>query len=547
MDGAIAAPHAWPSAVVVLLAAIPWLFPFTSGPSPAALPWLVSAACACLLACSGPWPSSRGFTAFAMASAAVAGWALLSHPANPVDALYLAAGLGVIVLVAAVARTPGIFGAIETGLLLAAMASAVIGLVQYFGLSQHFAPLVDIAASGEAFANLRQTNQYATLCWIGMAILVCRPAAMALPLACGGAILLASAAAASVSRTGLVEAIALLVLAVFWPAADRRRRLALCATAVAAYAIASLALPMLFEALTGALPERTLLNRIATEAGCHSRLVLWRNVLQLIAAHPWLGWGWGSLDEAHFLTLYPGPRFCEILDNAHNLPLHVAVELGVPAAMLLCVGGLAWCWTQRPWREQDPARQAAWSVLVLVGLHSLLEYPLWYGPFQIACGAALGCLLAGGPGAQPLRRGILGTALPLLLVAGVGYAAWDYWRVSQVYLPPSERREAWRADPLSNASHSWLFAAQARFAELTLTDIDRSNAAENAALAREMLHYSPEPRVVERLIEADTLLGNDREAVAMLARYRAAYPQDYEKWREAQRPQRANAGSGDQD
>ena len=28
------------------------------------------------------------------------------------------------------------------------------------------------------------------------------------------------------------------------------------------------------------------------------------------------------MDYAHFVTLYPGERFCDILDNAHNLPLH---------------------------------------------------------------------------------------------------------------------------------------------------------------------------------------------------------------------------------
>lgn len=40
------------------------------------------------------------------------------------------------------------------------------------------------------------------------------------------------------------------------------------------------------------------------------------------------------------MTLFPGERFCVLLDNAHNLPLHLAVELGVPVAALLCLP----CW-----------------------------------------------------------------------------------------------------------------------------------------------------------------------------------------------------------
>jgi hypothetical protein len=75
--------------------------------------------------------------------------------------------------------------------------------------------------------------------------------------------------------------------------------------------------------------------------------------LHLIAQQPWLGWGWGELSFAHYVTLYDGPRFVEILDNAHNLPLHLAVELGIPAAVLIC-GGFAWLvLSARPWREPN--------------------------------------------------------------------------------------------------------------------------------------------------------------------------------------------------
>jgi O-antigen ligase len=122
------------------------------------------------------------------------------------------------------------------------------------------------------------------------------------------------------------------------------------------------------------------------ELACASRVALWSNVLNLIGQKPWLGWGWGELDYAHYATLYAGPRFCDILDNAHNLPLHLAVELGIPAALLICGFGVWWAARRRPWRETDAVRQLAWSVLAVILLHSLLEYPLWYGPFQVAFG-----------------------------------------------------------------------------------------------------------------------------------------------------------------
>jgi hypothetical protein len=131
------------------------------------------------------------------------------------------------------------------------------------------------------------------------------------------------------------------------------------------------------------------------------------------------------------------------------------------------------------------------------------------------------------------RRAAVAAAAAVLLAA-TGYAAWDYARVSQIYLPPDQRRPAWADDTLAQVERSWLFAGPARFAELTLATPTRANARWMHAQALASLHYSPEPRVIERAIESAVLLGRDDEAVLLLARYRAAFPRDYEAWRQAQ-------------
>jgi hypothetical protein len=296
---------------------------------------------------------------------------------------------------------------------------------------------------------------------------------------------------------------------------------------------------MLLEA-SGALPHRTLWGRIGADDGCGSRVVLWGNVLHLIALKPVTGWGWGELDYAHFMTLYEGRRFCDILDNAHNLPLHLAVELGLPAALLVCGGAALWAWRQRPWGEAVAQRQLAWALLAVILLHSLLEYPLWYGPFQLAFGFALGLLLPGAASAvspataDGARRPAAAVALGGLLLAGTAYAVWDYERVTQIYRSPDERRAAWRDNTLDAVRRSWLFSGPGRFAELTLTPVTRDNAQSMHALAEGMLHYSPEPRVVEKLVASAALLGRDREAAVHLARFRAAFPEAYRDWRERQ-------------
>ncbi|NML42713.1 polymerase [Ramlibacter sp. G-1-2-2] len=516
-----------------LLAALPWLNPFSAGPSPAVDPWLTSCACLlalCLLA-RAPGPLARpGLLAIAVGTVL---WAVVSHAKVQPETVFLAAGLALVVLAAGIVDDPDIGQALQLGLLLAASASAVIALLQYFGLAEPLRPWVNGAQVGEAYANLRQPNHFGSLCWIGAAVLLF--GTLRLPRAAAFAlmVLLAVASAASVSRTGIVQGFMLTLLAAVWQGPQRRDRLQLCLAAGIAYFAATWMLPELLRAITGVLPARTLWGRIEGGDPCTSRLVLWSNVLRLIALRPLTGWGWGDLDYAHFMTLYPGARFCDILDNAHNLPLHLAVELGVPAALVLCAIALLWAWRQQPRHEQAPLRRLAWALLALVLLHSLLEYPLWYGPFQIVVGAALGWLIAPRDEAAGRSPGFI--AVVCVLFGVTAYAAWDYQRVSQIYLEPEQRRAMWREDTLDHVRKSWLFRSQARFAELTLLGATRANAPEVFTLSEQMLHYSPEPRVIERAIESLVLLGRDDEAVLDLARYRAAFPKDYEAWREAQK------------
>ena len=491
--------HPAQGALVLVLAA-PWLWPVAVGPTPTTLPWLFSMACAAVA-----W--------------LLRAWLPLS---------LLRAGLGAWIL--------------------AASLSSLIGLVQYAGSAAAWAPLINTTALGEAFGNLRQRNQFATLTNIGLVSVLAwlamsaRPQALGprwhVPLAMVLGMLMAIANAASSSRTGLLQLGLVVLMAAIWAPWRRPAVRSVLLAAVLAYGMAAFALPR----LAGLDPWSSgIVARLQDGApGCLSRVTLWRNVLHLIAERPWTGWGWGSLDAAHFMAVYPGARFCDILDNAHNLPLHLAVELGLPVAVLLCGLAALWVWRSRPWRETVVARQLAWAVLLLVFAHSLLEYPVWYGPFQIACGLAL-CLLWRTP-ADPVAGGnpsasragpwgsSVGTGIAALVLVALAYAAWDYRRVSQIYMAPGKRAPAYRVDTLEKLQASWLFARQVQFAELTTARLTPDNAAYFNAMAHRLLRFSPEPRVVEKIIDSALLLGREDEASLYLARFEAAYPAPHAAW-----------------
>ena len=457
---------------------------------------------------------------------------------------------------------------IARGLLLASLVSVVLGLLQYYRLASPLIPWTTQPELGVAYGNLRQRNQFATLLALGLVAALWLhggAGAMRRRWLLASMALLALGMAASTSRTGLLQWCGILSFAAFmaWrerrPAPERAAAPSGAESALASLAdrggAARLRLPppwlllallALYFAATWVLPllavgdVEGLMRRVREGAPAgHSRLLLWNNVLTLIAQRPWTGWGWGELAFAHYSTLYPGPRFVEILDNAHNLPLHLAVELGIPVALLVC-GGFAWLVVAaRPWRERDPARLMAWGMLGAILLHSLVEYPLWYGPFQLVFGLCLGLLWFGrsasGAYKQKVTPGpVLRAQAAIFLIACISYVAWDYTRVSQLYLPRAERLAPYRDDTLAKVRDTRLFARYVRFAELGLLPLTPQTAPAVHALALKAIHFSPEPRVIVKLIDSSLLLGLTDEAAAHQLRFERAFPADYARWRAGQ-------------
>jgi len=163
----------------------------------------------------------------------------------------------------------------------------------------------------------------------------------------------------------------------------------------------------------------------------------------------------------------------------------------------------------------------------------MLEYPLWYGPFQLTLGLALG-LWAGGtrstliPAELEPSKSTHQQLLPMLICSALFlaclYAAWDYNRVAQIYRQPDKRDAAYRDNPMQAASHSWLFKNQVDFARLMTQTITQENAQATYDLSTRVLHYSPEPRVVERAAQSLRLLGREVEAEKLAIRIPSITP-----------------------
>lgn len=345
-------------------------------------------------------------------------------------------------------------------ILLAATGNAVVSVIQIF--LPDWADGTFIVSShnpGRAEGNLRQPNHLALLLLWGLVAWVAAAstgrwfrlrwgwAASAL----SGAVLLL-ALVLSASRTGMLG----LALFAIWGGLDRRLPAKLRAGMVAS--------PLLYGCLWFAvLWWAENFGRFfggqahLAEADLSSyRIAIWSDALQLIARNPWVGVGFGEFNFAW--TLSPNSARSPLLfDHCHNLPLQLLVELGIPLGGLV-FGLLLLAFRQgqqRTWLVQGNdavVGRACWMMVVMIGMHSMLEYPLWYADCLLPTAWAVGLSLrqssppirspSSNWAGKPLRLalGILG----LSMIGGSLLAHREYRLITSIFSPsglaPAEER-----------------------------------------------------------------------------------------------------------
>jgi O-antigen ligase len=425
-------------------------------------------------------------------------------------------------------RSTTVFRVLAWGLVLAGLASSVVAAIQLFAPAwADGAWIARSTVDGRAVGNLRQANHLASLLlwsavaavWLaerrlrraqvdqafaptvmdtraqqgvsGRALRLSaseRERGWVLTLAAIALVAFVAGVVFSGSRTGLVGT-GLLAL---WGLVDRRlsnpgRALLLAAPVIAlgvSWALASGAVGAAGGG-TGSGAATILGGGGLARSGSDissSRFGIWSNTLTLVAQNPWLGVGFGEFNFAWTLTPFPD-RPIAFFDHTHNLPLHLLVELGIPLGLIV-MGFLLWTlW--RAWRqvkrhdgEHGVTVRAAFVMVLLMVVHSQLEYPLWYAHFLLPTAFALGLCIAGterrsvalridDAGRQPPVRTMLMAGL--LGLAATGAAVWDYQRVADVFRKP-EPGLAPLAQRIADGRLSWFFAHHADYAAVTTAE-----------------------------------------------------------------------------
>ncbi|MFT4171212.1 MAG: Wzy polymerase domain-containing protein [Rhodocyclaceae bacterium] len=278
-------------------------------------------------------------------------------------------------------------------LLLGALVSVGIAFLQWSGLYRDIwiADYASRATSGvlyqgRPYGNLAQPNNLSTLCALGLASAIYlfqsgRLARMALILV---SLLLLFGWVMTGSKTQFLQVAAFVAV---WRMGAKRSLIRLSATGVAVWCT-------LYVALTVAWPS---INRWAglavsefeTRQGTvGTRWDLWQQLTQALLSNPLMGWGWNGVARAQYAVALDFSKL-EYSQHAHNIVLDLLLWNGIPLGLGLVFSAAIWGYGV--WRKCD--RRSEWFsilVIVLVGMHALVELPHGYLYFLVPFGLAVG-------------------------------------------------------------------------------------------------------------------------------------------------------------
>jgi len=283
-------------------------------------------------------------------------------------------------------------------LLIGAELSAFIGVLQHYKWHTPLDAVVVMQTSSGIYGNLAQPNHFADYIALGLVSLgllfqhrKLNPVYI---------ILLAVPLLFVLTLSGSRSSWFYLLLMVFlaWWSAHRdvgmRPLLRYSALLVAGFGLMHLLVQITFmigEDSGTTTVQRLLAYNGAGDTGGSIRLYLWHEAWLMFIQFPVLGVGFGQFSWHHFqlLPLLKASNISGLYNNAHNLVFQLAAEAGIAGLVTLFVSLGIWLYGLR---RVLPSASHWWgyTVLGVLAIHSLLEYPLWYTYFLAIAAVLLG-------------------------------------------------------------------------------------------------------------------------------------------------------------
>jgi len=423
-------------------------------------------------------------------------------------------------------------------LLAGGLLNALIGLVQHYHVSTPFNFMVARKLIPMISGNLGQFNHYAayvTLALASVAYLYCRGNLQgALATVCAALFLVVLALAGSRSPwlyLGTFIVLALLLHRLQRDDASRRLAVFAC------WLLPGFISAQWLVTLPFMVPDEGPLMMTSGErlfqvaSGVGRRLQLWGEAWQMFLGAPVFGAGYGQFAWHHFLYeassgASAGPW---VYSHAHNIVLQLMAETGIAGALVIVGAALAWLAGLRR-VTFDPAWWWLLSLLAVIGIHSLLEFPLWYAYFLGPAALLLGLgaqrpLAVRFPGAARAVVG-LGIIAGWLNLIGVLSPYREFERLvfsSEQRSPPAAEEQDF-ARALANAHREPLLVPYVELAVVYGIAPSKEKLTEKLELTTRAMHFAPVDVVVYRQALLLALAGSGEAARAQLERSLRVYP-----------------------
>jgi len=273
-------------------------------------------------------------------------------------------------------------------------------------------------------------------------------------------------------------------------------------------------------------------------SGQRIRVQLFLYAWLMFLANPILGagfgeYGWRAFELAAGL---PGSVTAGLDRHSHNLFLQLLAETGIAGFACVAVPLALWLY-RMPWRHLSPARCWAIGVLAIMGLHSMVEFPLWHANFL-----GIFALLFGttSPAFAALELNRLRRALFLTVVVVGGLAArnvWSDYRAFEAWFLKLEARGK-RGGPYDGADFESLMALQensffAPYFDRVLTEaieLDERDLKDKLTFNAQAMRIYPVPPMVYRQIVLLALADRNSEAARVLRAAVRVYPEWTREW-----------------
>ena len=452
-------------------------------------------------------------------------------------ALYLAWAGVLIVAARTLCRLCGLDSVITvmaSGLVIGALLSALIGVIQHFGLATPLDGFITRASGSAIFGNMGQPNHYAAYITLGLfslaflrargrlqwmaAVFIALPMLFVLGLSGSRSVWL-------YLLTAFVLSFWLKTKTVSGQNPEGGRLFLFCAGMIIIHAAmqglvrAGWLMPVGRESVTAI--ERL----FSGAASLTERIGIWQAAWRIAWEHPLLGTGWGAF-ATHFygfsanLGVPAGQA-----NNAHNIVLHLFAETGLIGLALLCIPLLIWAPAQFR-STPDGSRWWLYAVLGVIAIHSSLEFPLWYAYFLGIAALLLG--MAPGTGFVPrlarMGRFFAATVIAIGLLNTV--LLWlDYRQLEGIYLVTLKKdRKIDFTDAVTRLHANPLLSPYIELAAAYPLAVDEQNLAWRLQLVERVIRFNPLPVLVYRQALLLALADRAAESRSRLAQAMRVYP-----------------------